>query len=379
MMWPSRRQPKQRPAPRSLRWAAAAGAAAAVFVSTSIALAAFTSSVTGGGMNVTTKRIFPGVRSAWPWDIRDASGGGAQVNASDPLSFSDGVTATTGKWSSSFSSTRFDDFDFNAGRPGGIPVSSATFNFTFASSQPAHNACFYLEVRRASTNTLLGTHGSSGSPSACANAGAQVAATVDISAEVTNTDIANDLRIRVYADQNGNKAITIELATVSITTPYVSATVFAERWDDEATGSPSVTLWAPYALDGTAYTSAANLATTFSTSRYLKFTPSEAVPTGSVISSAQLQFAYKSATAGDQTCWYFEVYNGATLIGTHGSSGSPVSCNSTTSYVTDTVSLPELNTVSAANNVIIKAYLDNSGSRKASVDLVQLDLNYYLD
>jgi hypothetical protein len=379
MMWPSRRQRKQRPASRSLRWAAAAGAAAAVFISTSVALAAFTSSATGGGMSLTTKRIFPGVRSAWPWDIRDASAGGAEVNASDPLSYTDGLTATTHIWSSTFSTTRFDDFDFNAGHPGGIPVSSATFNFTFASKQAGQNACFYLEVRRASTNTLLGTHGSSGAPSACANGGAQVAATVDISAEVTNTDIANDLRIRVYADQSGNKAIKIELATVSITTPYVSATVFAHRWDDEATGSPSVTLWAPYALDGAAYTTAANLLPTFTPTSYLKFTPNEAVPTGSVISSASLQFAYMSATAGDQTCWYFEVYNGATLIGTHGSLLAPVSCNSTTSYVTDTVSLPELNTVSAANNVIIKAYLDNSGAGMASIDLVQLDLNYYLD
>lgn len=377
-MRPSRRQPKRSPGRRSLRFAAAAGAAAAVFVSTSVALAAFTSSATGGGVSLTTKRIFPGVRSAWPWDIRDAAAGGAEVNNSDPLAYSDGITAATGNWTSTFSATRFDDFDFNAGRSGGIPVSSAIFNFTFASSQVNKNACFYIEVRRASTNTLLGTHGSSGSPSACANAGAQVAATVDISAEVTSTDIANDLRIRVYADQSGNKGITIELASVTLTTPYASATALPYRWDDEATGAPAVTLWSPYAVDGTAYTSG-TFATTFSASRYLKFTPNEAIPAGSVISSANLQFAYKSATAGDQTCWYFEVYNGATLIGTHGSSGSPVSCNATTSYVTNTISLPELNTVAAANNVVIKAYLDNSGSRAASVDLVQLDVGYYLD
>jgi hypothetical protein len=111
----------------------------------------------------------------------------------------------------------------------------------------------------------------------------------------------------------------------------------------------------------------------------VKFTPSVATAAAAVITSAQVQLAYKSATAGDQTCWYFEVYNGATLIGTHGSSGTPVSCNSTTNYVTDVVSVPEVSTPAIANAVVLEVYMKNSGSRKASFDLVQLDVNYYLD
>ena len=364
---------------RWVRRGAALGAAVAAFVTTSVALAAFTSTVTGGGMALSTKRIFPGVRSAWPWDVRDASGGGAETNNSDALSFADGVTSTTKNWSSTFSATRFDDFDFSSGRPPGIPISSATFNFTFAPSRAVDNACFYIEVRRASTNALLGTHGSSGSPLSCANLGAQVAATVDISAEVTTTDIANDLRIRAYANQSGNKAIKIDLASVSIATPYSNATMFETRWDDEANAAPTVALWPFVAIDGTAYGSAASFATTFNAARYIKLTPNESVSTNATISSAQVQLAYESSTAGDTTCWYFEVYNGATLIGTHGSSGTPISCNATASFVTDTVSIPELNTPAAANNVVLKIFMKNSGARKANIDLAQLDVNYYLD
>ena len=348
-------------------------------MTTSVALAAFTSTVAGGGMALSTKRIFPGVRSAWPWDVRDASGGGAETNSSDALSFADTVTSTTKNWSTSFSATRFDDFDFSSGKPPGIPISSATFNFTFAPSRASDNACFYIEVRRASTNALLGTHGSSGSPLSCANLGAQVAATVDISAEVTTTDIANDLRIRAYANQSGNKAIKIDLASASIATPYSNATMFETRWDDEANAAPTVALWSFVATDGTAYASAASFATTFNAARYIKLAPNESVSTSATISSAQVQFAYESSTAGDTTCWYFEVYNGATLIGTHGSSGTPVSCNATASFVTDTVSIPELNTPAAANNVVLKIFMKNSGGRKANIDLAQLDVNYYLD
>jgi hypothetical protein len=363
---------------RPIRWGVTIGAAAAMFVTTSAALAGFSSLASGGGGNLSTKRIFPGVRSAWPSDVRDASGGGAETNSSDVLSYADGLTVTTKSWSSAFSATRFDDFDFSGGLPAGVPVTSGTFNFTFAPSRANDDACFYVEVRRASTNALLGTHGSSGTPSACST-GSTVSATVSVSAEVTSTDVANDLRIRVYANNSTNRPLKIDLASVSITTPWFTSTLFQKRWDDEANAVAAVVLWPLVAADGTAYTTVGNFATTFNASRYVKFTPNQVVPTGATISGAQVQFAYKSATNGDTTCWYFEAYNATTLIGTHGSSGTPVSCNATTSYVTDTVSLPEVSTVAAANNLVLKVYMRNSGARKASVELVQVDLNYYLD
>ena len=361
---------------RPVRWGVAVGAALAMFVTTSAALAGFSSLASSGG-SLSTQRIFAGVRSAWPSNVRDASGGGAETNSSDTLSFADGVTVTTKSWTSAFGATRFDDFDFAGGRPAGVPVTSATFNFTFAPSRSNDDACFYVEVRRASTNALLGTHGSAGSPSACST-GSTVSATVPISAEVTSTDIANDLRLRVYANNSTNRPIKIDLASVTLTTPWFTTTLLEKRWDDEANAASTVTLWPFVATDGTAYTTAGNFATTFNAARYIKFTPNQAVPVGAVISGAQLQFAYKSATAGDTTCWYFEVYNGTTLIGTHGSSGAPVSCNATTSYVTNTVPIPEVDSDAEANGLILKAYLRNSGSRKASVELVQVDLTYYL-
>lgn len=362
---------------RSLRRATVVGVAVAAFATTSAALAGFTST-TGVGATYMTKRIFPGVRSAWAWDVRDASGGAAETNSSDALSFADGLAATTKSWSKTFSPTAFDDFDYAAGLPAGVPVSSATFNFTFAPSRANDSACFYVDVRRASTNALLGTHGSSGTPSACSS-GAQVAATVDISPEVTTTDVANDLRIRIYANDSTNRPLTIELATVSITTASGTATLLEKRWDDEANAASTAALWPLVTADGTGYTTVGSFATTFSTTRYVKLTPNVALPTGSTITNAQVQLAYKSATAGDQTCWYFEVYNGATLIGTHGSSATPVSCNSTSSYVTDVVPVPEVSTAAIANGVVLKVYMKNSGARKASFDLVQLDLNYSLD
>jgi len=373
-MRPSPRDGGLRPA---LRRATVLGVALAAFVTTSAALAGFTSSA-GTSATYVTKRIFPGVRSAWVWNVDDASAGGAEVSGDDELSYADGVTTNTKNWTTTFATTRFEDFDYAGGRPAGIRVTAASFKFTFAPSRTQDTVCFYLDVRRASTNALLGTHGSSGTPSACTT-GAGTTTTVDISAEVTTTDIANDLRIRVYGTNSTSRPMKIDLATVSVTTPYDTSTLMQKRWDDEANAAAAATIWPFVATDATIYTSSGSFATTFNAARYIKFTPNVTVPTGAVITNAQVQLAYRSNTGGDQTCWYFEVYNGATLIGTHGSTTTPVSCNSATTYVTDTVSVPEVSTPAIANAVVIKVYMKNSGARRVRFDLVQLDLNYYLD
>src|ERR671932_1257895 len=162
----SRRRPDRNA--RSLRWAIAIGAVAAAFATTSVALAGFNSSVTGGGATYSTKRIFSGVRSTSAWTIRDASGGGAEATKDDALSYADGTTtASSSAWATTFSGTRYLEFDFNSALPDGLSVSSPQLNFRMASTSNAATWCFYVEVYRVSTATLIGTHGSAASPYTC--------------------------------------------------------------------------------------------------------------------------------------------------------------------------------------------------------------------
>jgi hypothetical protein len=78
--------------------------------------------------------------------------------------------------------------------------------------------------------------------------------------------------------------------------------------------------------------------------------------------------------------WFFENDNGLTLLGTHGSSGTPESCQTgNTTYTTDDVTLSELTDVADANALTVKAYFKEAGSRKVNFDLVQPDLTYSLD
>jgi hypothetical protein len=365
---------------RALRWAAIVGVTAASFTTASLALAGFNSVTSGGPGTYTSKRIFPGIRTSAAWTLRDASGGVSETTADDSLSYADAVLKNTSNWASAFASNRYVEFDFNSPRAGGVTVSSAQFNYRMAPNGAGETACFYFEVYRASTSALIGSHGDASNPVACNSTILQTTYSTTL-AEVTNTTILNDLRVRVYGKESGGKPMKQDLATVTGSTPYSSFTLYEKIYRDQADTSLTTTDWSlATAGDSTAYVNASNWATTFSTLRYMKFTFDPGVPTGSVITSASVDFYYKNNTAGDTLCWYFETYNGATLLGTHGSSGSPVSCNGTTSFSTDNVTLAELTSVTDANSLTIKVYMkDSTGARKSQTDLVQLNVNSYLD
>jgi len=234
-----------------------------------------------------------------------------------------------------------------------------------------------FDVRRASTNALLGTKGSSGSPVFCTSSSTLQTTTTDITTLVTSTDILDDLRIQVYGRNSGSRPWKVDLATVTGTTATTTFTMYERIAVDASTGTAQSTPWSLYAADSTSYSSASSLNTTFSSTRYLKFTLSADLPTGSSITAVSLNFAYKSATSGDTTCYYFETYNGATLLA-HGSSGSPVGCNATNAFVTDTVSLAEVTTAAAADNLVLKIYERNSGTRKSLTDMVKVTYTYSL-
>ena len=365
--------------PRLAYAAAVAGSALAAFVATSVALGAFGTSVLGGPMSATTKRIFPGTRTTSVWDVWDASGGGAGSNGSSPIAFaSDSVTVNTGNFSSTWSTSRYVDFVLSNPLPAGLAVSSPTFDFTYGQNGGG-TTCFYFDVRRTSTGAVLATHGSSGSPIGCTTSNTGVATSTPLP-ELTDSDTANDLTIRVYGQNSGNHAMLLDRATVDGST-YASFTLFPTKEIDMSNGlAATTTTWGPaVAGDSAPYISKSNWQNAFNTGRWLRFTFPAYLPTGAVVTSATFNHSYKADTALDTACWYFEVYNGATLLATHGSAGTPVSCNATLNYVTENVPLPEVNTAAIANNVVIRVYMRESGGKKTDTDLASLSLSYYLD
>jgi hypothetical protein len=127
------------------------------------------------------------------------------------------------------------------------------------------------------------------------------------------------------------------------------------------------------------YVSSSNWPTSFDGSRYLALTFPAYVPAGSVVTGAVFRHTYRSDTSGDTTCYWFEVYNGVTLVATRGSSGSPISCNSTFSYQVDSFAISEIDTVAEANAVTVRLYVRNDGGRRSHHRLATIGINYWLD
>ena len=339
-------------------------------LSLTAAQAAWRSTAASAGATFTTKRIFPGARTTSGWDLRDASSG-AESNQSDVSAFSgDARTYTSPNLPTNFSA--YIQLDFEAPLPGGRPVTGATFNFTCSASGGGGGVGqFYFEVRSISTNAVLATHGSSGGPFACGSTQTAIG-------EVATTDTANDLRIRVYLVNTLAKAVVVDLATVSGTSPY-AFTLYEKTGTDATGGTPQVAPWSLYAGDGVAYTSAANWQSSFSTGRYLKVTVPGEVPAGAVLTGVSLTHLFNSASAGT-TCYYLEVYSGTTLLGTPITSSAPSCSSSVSSFQRDVVGLTGMvTTVAQADSLVLKLYVRNSSSSKSRHDQINVAFSYYLN
>jgi hypothetical protein len=188
-----------------------------------------------------TKAIFPGERVTPAFQVGDASSGSEVDRSSSFATTGDGLTTTTGAWPTAFAADHFLEFDLNDSLAAGVPVSTAQFDLSFASGG-AGQACFYVEVRTASTGTPIATYGSPGSPLGCVTGTSISSFSVPLPA-VSSTDIANDLRIRVFGADSLGGSMTVDRATVSGSTPYQSFTLYPVVFRDVADGSPTTVPW----------------------------------------------------------------------------------------------------------------------------------------
>jgi hypothetical protein len=351
-----------------------AGALVTGVVLAATAASATFSATTSDTTTVTTKRVFPGIRSETAWDVRDASAGSTATNATEATSAVDARLLTSAALPISFASNRYIAVTLNSPLPSNVPTSSVALNLTFAESGGG-STCVYFEARRTSTSAVIGTHGSAISPIACNATTTQASSSTNL-AEVVSSDIANDLTIRIYASNTVTQKLTLDRVTVS-GTAYAAFTLFGTSITDASSGTPTTSSWALSGGAGSYYTSASAWSTAFSAARYLKLTYPAYVPSTAVVSGATFTHTYSSAATGT-TCYWFEVYNAATLLASHGSTTTPQSCNSSTTFATDVVSLPEVNTAAAANNIVVKLYVRSSATGKSRHDDATIALNYSL-
>lgn len=111
-------------------------------------------------------------------------------------------------------------------------------------------------------------------------------------------------------------------------------------------------------------------ATAFATNRYLEFDFNDSLALGVAVSPATFNFTFASSGSG-QACFYFEVRRISTgaVIGTHGSSGTPLGCVTGSSLAVFSTSVPSVTTASIANDLRIRLFGKESADASMVIDL----------
>jgi hypothetical protein len=205
-----------------------------------LSLAIFTAQPEGQAI-FGSKALFPGERVTPAFQVGDSSSG-TEIDRSSSFAFpADSLTTTTSPWSTAFAADRYLEFDLNDSLASGVAISAATFDFRFASSG-ASQACYYFEVRRISTSSVLGTYGSSGSPVGCVTGTTLTSFSTSIPAAAT-TSIANDLRVRLFGTESANASMVIDLATVGGSTTHQAFTLYPVMVRDAADTTSEIIPW----------------------------------------------------------------------------------------------------------------------------------------
>jgi hypothetical protein len=199
----------------------------------------------GVGSNaLTAGRIFPGTWTTPAFGVTDASSG-SEVDASSPFAYAgDGLASTTKAWATTFDTGRYFDVDLNAPLPAGLGTTGVTFELDVASGAAGQTTCTYFEVRRQSTGAVLGTFGSSGSPVGCVTGTTPATVSASITSAVSTTDLADDLRVRVYMKNSGGGPAAIDRAVVPGSSPYAAFILYPVSTTDAADGTPVLLHWA---------------------------------------------------------------------------------------------------------------------------------------
>jgi hypothetical protein len=366
---------------RVISVAVAAFIAVAVGSVSGLTLATFTDSAANSGMSVGTKRVFPGVRTLAAYSIRDNSSASTNDRTNEFLQFNDSRSVTSGTWPhGAFDSARFLGFRMSQHLAGGLATSGVELNLASSySGAPLTTLCYYVQTRLVSTGTVLTSH-----PTTCVAPSLGPLSTTVALPEVTSTDIANDVEVRIYAHTTllpGGVAI-VDQATVTGSTPYGAFTQPPYQYEDATAPSPAPSVTTPWSLalaDASNYRSDGRWGVNFNAGRYIDFDVDSDVPAAAVITSATLTHSVREADGAD-VCWFVQTWT-TVLVGQHGSELAPF-CSSGASFGTQVISLPEINTPAEANALTMRvfAWIPSAGPTRDTLhDVLTVGINYHLD
>lgn len=355
--------------------------------------AALTSTTENPGNSIATATVFPTTITTSAWDIDDYTNG-SNVDRSPIWAFSDNRSYQFGDSHTSEDTTRYARYDFGAHMKPGLAVSNAQLNVGYHGTDSSDDACFKANVRQITGDTSLGT-----SAQNCTTSTSTTNVNVSVTSWLNTTDKVNDARIRLngwFTDSSGGDDWVIDKVTLTITTTQGTVVVYPDSFVDvtdqnasnggaggmcqsSQTGTGSEGPWGLLSLSDTAclYGNANWTTTSYNAGRYIDFViPANSVPSGATIYKVTLTHAWRPLSANN-TCYFIEARQGGAAISTHGSSGSPQACSSTTgSNSTQTVQLTGVNTATEVNGLSVRLYFWAAASTMTRHDELELEIKY---
>jgi hypothetical protein len=190
-------------------------------------------------VTVSAGQIFPAERLSPAFSVSDLSSGTA-ADASSPVAYAnDGRTLTTSAWPASFAGDRFIELRFNQPLPGSVGLSAASFDLSWATS--SGTACLYFEGRDQS-GALIDVEGESGSPLACTSSASPVGLVTPLPG-MTETDVANAARVRLFVASSDAGGTTLDRAVITVTYRGEQFTLYPVDVVDVADGTPALVHW----------------------------------------------------------------------------------------------------------------------------------------
>jgi hypothetical protein len=186
--------------------------------------------------------IFSAGRSTTAFKVTDVSSGSAVDGSSSSAFGADGRFFLTRPWSASFDPDRYIEIEFNSPLPAALSLNASGLTVRLASNTADATTCYYVQLRRLSTGSLLATHGSSGNPVGCVTGTSF--ATVNLSLPALDrSDLANDLVVRLYVRDSFGGAARLDQVVITGSTPFQSFTLYSILTREKFDGQTETIRW----------------------------------------------------------------------------------------------------------------------------------------
>ncbi len=268
----------------------------------------------------------------------------------DELWAADAAKVTTGSFGTTTDAARWIELPL---APAPVPASwspvasGASVTAAVRFGAPTAGATVCLSGSIIAAGSVVGSLPAAGGGPACVTGTTPQTTTVALPARTWTNAELRSLAFRLLGTSSAGGGVVLDQARVDVTLHGSTLTMTPVRLVDASGGGSGTVTWtSPMAVEDAVVVTAGGpsaIASSFASTRYVDVAFPASVPSAATVSAGSLVLRTQAVGSGAVTlCWWAEIRNGATVVGTIGSTAAPVCNASAASPSTQTVALPAL-------------------------------------